>query len=129
MASFPDSAARIQFLADGSLHPFVLRLNPGNTISNVSVIDGAGIQGTWDPDLESVTFTLPVDGGVREYSGYLMRFLSDGSAALADVARVTWDDGSHDDNTGWYAVEDLPHLRLKPPNQTDPPAHLMGGGE
>lgn len=58
-----------------------------------------------------------------------MRFLSDGSAALADVARVTWDDGSHDDNTGWYAVEDLPHLRLEPPNQTDPPAHLMGGGE
>jgi len=75
-----------------------------------------------------VTFTLPVAGGVREYSGYLMRFLSDGSAALADVARVTWDDGSHD-NTGWYAVEDLPHLRLEPPNQTDPPAHLMGGGE
>ena len=48
---------------------------------------------------------------------------------LAGVARVTWDDGSHDDNTGWYAVEDLPHLRLEPPNQTDPPAHLMGGGE
>jgi hypothetical protein len=41
---------------------------------------------------------------------------------LAGVARVTWDDGSHDDNTGWYAVEDLPHLRLEPPNQTDLPA-------
>jgi len=32
----------------------------------------------------------------------------------------------HDDNTGWYAVEDLPHLRLEPPNQTDPPAPPNG---
>src|SRR5207248_889502 len=100
---------------------FFLGLAPDNTVSVSSQVDGVQIQGQWIPDLGQLKFTLPSDGGAEEYLGYYMEISPGGSPALAGIARMTYDDGSHGDSFGWYAAEDLPHIRLEPPYPTNPP--------
>src|SRR2546428_8096848 len=115
--------ARIRLLNDGSLHRLSLALNPDNTLSNESTVDGAAIAGSWDPALWKLTFArLFADGGARRYDGYYMEFSAEGSPALAGEAADILDDGSVDSIVGWYAAEDLPHVRLEPPSQTNPPS-------